>query len=74
MTLPSIERSLGVIEGKLDGITESLSSITAALADHDQRLRTLESKSSWLHGVAAAIGALVTLLTQALTGHFKGHF
>jgi len=59
-----VARALGRIEGKLDDLLDSRE-------DQEKRIRALESKSAWMAGAAAAVGAVAGILWNILTP--KGH-
>ena len=52
-----IERSLGRIEGKLDGIRSHLDQHSESIASIDGRLGKVEKKVYWFSGITAAVGA-----------------
>ena len=53
----NIERSLGRIEGKLDGIKTHLDQHSDSISTIDGRLGTVEKKIYWFSGITAAVGA-----------------
>jgi hypothetical protein len=57
-----VARSLGSIEGKLDRVLENL-------LDQETRIRRLESKSAWMAGAAAAVGALGGVVWNIFFNH-----
>ena len=52
-----IERSLGRIEGKLDGIKNHLDQHHESINSIDARLGRVEKKVYWFSGITAAVGA-----------------
>ncbi|MGE5163040.1 MAG: hypothetical protein ACM3IH_03315 [Sphingobacteriales bacterium] len=61
-----IQRSLGRIEGKLDGIKGHLDQHSESITSIDARLGRVEKKVYWFSGITAAMGA-------ALGIFIKGH-
>tara|TARA_R100001594_G_C3922744_1_gene236136 strand:- start:95 stop:316 length:222 start_codon:yes stop_codon:yes gene_type:complete len=53
--------ALGRLEGKVDALITRQSVHDEELERHDKRLRRLEESKSWLLGVAAAVGGIVSL-------------
>lgn len=61
-----IQRSLGRIEGKLDGIRSHLDQHTDSISGIDARLVKVEKKVYWFSGLAGAVGAIFGIF---LKGH-----
>jgi hypothetical protein len=63
-----LHRAVGRIEGKLDTVIESLAARNARDDAHDasvnKRLTAVEKKQAWYSGAAAAVGAIVAVLTK----------
>jgi hypothetical protein len=63
-----LHRAIGRIEGKLDGIAESLAARSARDDVHDasvnKRVAAVEKKQAWYSGAAAAVGAIVAVLVK----------
>jgi hypothetical protein len=59
-----VARALGRIEGKLDDLLDSRE-------DQETRIRALESKSAWMAGAAAGLGAVGGILWNIFSP--KGH-
>jgi len=73
--LLSIERSLGRLEGKVDGINTRLDRINGSISNHDKRINELEDSVSNMEGKAGIIGALVAFivsLAAIVIKFFKG--
>jgi peptidoglycan hydrolase CwlO-like protein len=56
----NLERSVGRIEGKLDGILEQLKKINGSIGEQDRRIDTLEQESARAKGIAAGISIVVS--------------
>lgn len=61
-----IQRSLGRIEGKLDGIRSHLDQHTDSISTIDARLAKVEKKVYWFSGITGAMGAMLGIF---LKGH-----
>lgn len=61
-----IERSLGRIEGKLDGIRNHLDQHHESITAIDMRLAKVEKKVYWFSGITGAFGAMIGIF-------IKGH-
>lgn len=65
MTNPNpVERALGQVEGKLDGLVTQVTALTERL-DHklnktDERISALEKKQYWMTGVAMGLAFILT--------------
>ena len=64
--------ALGRLEGKVDSLITTQAVHNEELARHDKRLRDLEQSKSWVLGVAAAIGAVASILVNMIGGKFGG--
>ena len=53
--------ALGRLEGKVDALITRQTIHDEELDRHDLRIRELEKSKSWMFGVAAAIGATVSV-------------
>ena len=53
--------ALGRLEGKVDALIARQVIHDEELDRHDLRIRELEKSKSWMFGVAAAIGAIVSI-------------
>ena len=58
----NLERTLGRIEGKLDGIDERLDAGKEQMADTEKRVRSLEGTRSRLRGGVSTLSALTGYL------------
>ncbi len=59
-----IQRSLGRIEGKLDGIRNHLDQHHESINSIDVRLAKVEKKVYWFSGITGAFGALIGVFIQ----------
>jgi len=59
MAESEVQRSLGRIEGKIDGIASRLDAKDKLDIERDRRIDSVQRRQWWLSGVAAAIGALL---------------
>ena len=62
--------AIGRLEGKLDALLTMQQYQQDQLKDHDTRLRSLEHSRGYLLGMAAAIGAIVSLALNFLMKHW----
>lgn len=56
-----VQRSLGRIEGKLDGLLEKIDT-------HETRISALEAWKAWTFGAAAAAGVIVGVVWKVISG------
>lgn len=66
-----IERSLGGIEAKLDTLLEAMRDSKETQKNHDERLRQIENKQSWVAGMAVAVGGGASFAVNWLKDHIK---
>jgi hypothetical protein len=66
-----LHRAVGRMEGKIDGLAGKVDDIADLLAtrdahekDIDKRVAAVEKKQAWYSGAAAAVGAIVAVLTK----------
>ena len=57
----NLNRSIGVIEGKLDLILKHLEKINGNIEKHENQLNSLEKENSKVKGVSAGIAATVSI-------------
>jgi hypothetical protein len=58
------DRDFGRVEGKLDGVVETLLRIDRKLDKQDDRLSKVENRQSYFMGGAAVIGSLFSFLVN----------
>lgn len=68
MTTNNIERSIGRLEGKVDGVITRLAQLEATTAQIETRTRGLENWRWKVAGIAAGISAFFTYLGASLMG------
>ena len=69
-----INRSLGRVEGKLDGVLTHLEKINGRLDSHSKKIDVLEDTTNQIVGKASILGAIagfVGALILTLIGFFK---
>ena len=59
--------ALGRLEGKVESLISMQRSTSESVKTLDRRVRVLEQGKSWVLGVAAAVGATISLLVTWLT-------
>lgn len=69
MAEEAILRGLGRLEGKMDSLIASIKEINHDVAKHDSRIRTLESRQSWVIGAAAVLGLGLSLAVGLVGGY-----
>lgn len=62
-----IQRSLGRIEGKVDGINQRLDKVNGTLKDHSDKINLLETFRDNLQGRMTIIGAIAGFLGALIT-------
>jgi hypothetical protein len=65
-TTEEITFILGRLEGKVDSLLAISRQQSAELAEHDTRLRKLESSKAYLLGISVAVATLASLFTHFL--------
>jgi len=69
--LNNLERSIGRIEGKIDGILEHLRKINGSIEKHDCRIDTIEQEISRHKGIVAGISAVVSIIVSVISFFLK---
>lgn len=69
--LNNLERSVGRIEGKLDGILAHLDKINSAIEGHDRRIDGLEQENARAKGIAAGISFVISVIVGIITFFIK---
>ena len=65
-TLQNIERSIGRLEGKVDGINSRLDKANGSLINHDKRINKVEDGAANISGKATVIGAIAGFLVSVV--------
>ena len=65
-----IQRSLGRIEGHLEGIKEDIGELKKSQTETTTRLSSLENWKAGVTGLAGAVAAVVSLLVTFITSGF----
>lgn len=60
--LNNLERSMGRVEGKIDGVLIHLEKINGRLNKHGERLDGIEQETAKAKGVAAGISMVVSII------------
>ena len=68
MAEEEILRGLGRLEGKMDSLMSSIKEINRDVAKHDSRIRSLESRQSWVIGAAAVLGLCLSIVVRFVGG------
>lgn len=63
--------SLGRLEGKVDALIQLQRLQEDQIKNHEERLRLLEHSKAFSMGVAAAVGAIVSMCFNFLSKHFS---
>lgn len=69
--LNNLERSLGRVEGKLDGIVSQLEKFNATVIDHDKRIDGITQEVVKAKGIAAGISMVVSVIGAVVTIFIK---
>ena len=71
MSDDNTERFLGNLDAKMDSVLDAMRLIRKDFHDHEARLRLIESKQSYVAGMAAAVGTGAALLASWIKDHVK---
>lgn len=67
-----IQRTLGRIEGKLDGILATQTAHSLRANDVEKRVQAVETKLNWYSGAVAAFAGLITFFGDKIRAIFFG--